>query len=87
MVVLVTRSQDTLMFVLDKAAYITFFVPDARKVVNEVFLDLLRLRRVATKDRVHFLAFAPQLKRRVLDRKARGRVDTHSAGFANVATV
>jgi len=40
-------------------------------VVNEVFLDLLRLRRLAIHDRAHFFAFAAQLTRRVLIDSAR----------------
>jgi RNA polymerase sigma factor (TIGR02999 family) len=40
-------------------------------VVNEVFLDLLRLRRLAIHDREHFFAFAAQLTRRVLIDSAR----------------
>jgi RNA polymerase sigma factor (TIGR02999 family) len=40
-------------------------------VVNEVFLDLLRLRRLALQDRAHFFAFAAQLTRRVLIDSAR----------------
>ena len=40
-------------------------------VVNEVFLDLLRVRRLALNDRAHFFAFAAQLTRRVLIDSAR----------------
>jgi len=40
-------------------------------VVNEVFVDLLRLRRLALKDRAHFFTFAAQLTRRVLIDSAR----------------
>jgi RNA polymerase sigma factor (TIGR02999 family) len=40
-------------------------------VVNEVFVDLLRLRRLSLKDRAHFFAFAAQLTRRVLINSAR----------------
>jgi RNA polymerase sigma factor (TIGR02999 family) len=40
-------------------------------VVNEVFLDLLRVRRLAITDRAHFFAFAAQLTRRVLIDSAR----------------
>jgi RNA polymerase sigma factor (TIGR02999 family) len=43
----------------------------ATAVVNEVFLDLLRLRRIAINDRAHFFAFAAQLTRRVLIDSAR----------------
>jgi RNA polymerase sigma factor (TIGR02999 family) len=35
-------------------------------VVSEVFVDLLRLRRLSLKDRAHFFTFAAQLTRRVL---------------------
>src|SRR5579871_1973498 len=40
-------------------------------MVNEVFLDLLRLRRLAFQDRAHFFAFAARLTRRVLIDAAR----------------
>jgi len=40
-------------------------------VVNEVFLDLLHVRRVSLKDRAHFFTFAAQLTRRVLIDSAR----------------
>ncbi|MGA2132322.1 MAG: ECF-type sigma factor [Bryobacteraceae bacterium] len=40
-------------------------------VVNEVFVDLLRLRRVALHDRAHFYTFAAQLIRRTLIDSAR----------------
>lgn len=40
-------------------------------VVNEVFLDLLRLDRLSLKDRAHFFTFAAQLTRRVLIDSAR----------------
>ena len=40
-------------------------------VVNEVFIDLLRLRRLSLQDRAHFFAFAAQLTRRVLIDSAR----------------
>lgn len=40
-------------------------------VVNEVFLDLLRLERLALEDRAHFFTFAAQLTRRVLIDSAR----------------
>jgi RNA polymerase sigma factor (TIGR02999 family) len=43
----------------------------ATAVVNEVFLDLLRLRKLAMNDRTHFFAFAAQLTRRVLVDSAR----------------
>jgi RNA polymerase sigma factor (TIGR02999 family) len=40
-------------------------------VVNEVFVDMLRVRRLSLKDRAHFFAFAAQLTRRVLIDSAR----------------
>ena len=40
-------------------------------VVNEIFLDLLRLRRLALRDRAHFFAFAALLSRRILIDSAR----------------
>ncbi|HXM45516.1 MAG TPA: ECF-type sigma factor [Bryobacteraceae bacterium] len=40
-------------------------------VANEVFVDLLRVRRLALKDRAHFFTFAAQLTRRVLIDSAR----------------
>ena len=40
-------------------------------VVNEVFVDLLRLRRLAIQDREQFFAFAAQITRRVLIDSAR----------------
>jgi RNA polymerase sigma factor (TIGR02999 family) len=40
-------------------------------VVNEVFVDLLRLRRLAIHDREQFFAFAAQITRRVLIDSAR----------------
>ena len=40
-------------------------------VVNEVFVDLLRLRRLALNDRAHFFTFAAQLIRRILIDSAR----------------
>jgi RNA polymerase sigma factor (TIGR02999 family) len=43
----------------------------ATAVVNEVFVDLLRVRRLALKDRAHFFTFAAQLTRRVLIDSAR----------------
>lgn len=43
----------------------------ATAVVNEVFMDLMRLRRLAINDRAHFFAFAAQLTRRVLIDSAR----------------
>jgi len=43
----------------------------ATAVVNEVFVDLLRLRRLSLRDRAHFFTFAAQLTRRVLIDSAR----------------
>jgi RNA polymerase sigma factor (TIGR02999 family) len=40
-------------------------------VANEVFVDLLRLRRVSLRDRSHFFAFAAKLTRRILVDSAR----------------
>jgi RNA polymerase sigma factor (TIGR02999 family) len=40
-------------------------------IVNEVFLDLLRMHRLALNDRAHFFTFAAQLTRRVLVDSAR----------------
>jgi RNA polymerase sigma factor (TIGR02999 family) len=40
-------------------------------VANEVFVDLLRVRRLAMHDRSHFFAFSAQLTRRVLIDSAR----------------
>ena len=40
-------------------------------VVNEVFVDLLRMRRVAFNDRAHFFTFAAELIRRTLVDSAR----------------
>jgi RNA polymerase sigma factor (TIGR02999 family) len=40
-------------------------------IVNEVFLDLLRVRRLAINDRAHFFTFAARLTRRVLVDSAR----------------
>ncbi len=49
-------------------------------VVNEVFIDLLRVRRVALKDRSHFFAFAARLTRRVLIDAAR-KAKSEKRGF------
>lgn len=40
-------------------------------VVHEVFLDLLRVKRLSLQDRAHFFTFAAQLTRRVLIDSAR----------------
>lgn len=49
-------------------------------VVNEVFLDLLRVRRLSLKDRAHFFAFAARLTRRVLIDSAR-QAKSEKRGF------
>jgi RNA polymerase sigma factor (TIGR02999 family) len=49
-------------------------------VVNEVFLDLLRLRRLSLKDRAHFFTFAARLTRRVLIDSAR-KAKAEKRGF------
>ena len=49
-------------------------------VVNEVFIDLLRVRRLALKDRAHFFAFAARVTRRVLTDCAR-RAKAEKRGF------
>src|SRR3954468_15485030 len=43
----------------------------ATAVANEVFMDLLRLRRVSLRDRSHFFAFAAKMARRILVDSAR----------------
>ena len=54
-------------------------------VVNEVFLDLLRLRRLAIKDRAHFFTFAAQLARRVLvDSARKAKAEKRGAGWTRV---
>ena len=53
-------------------------------VVNEVFLDLLRLRRLAVNDRAHFFAFAAQLTRRVWSIR-RAKPKRRSAAWAGRA--
>lgn len=52
----------------------------ATAVVNEVFIDLLRLRRLSLKDRAHFFTFAAQLTRRVLIDSAR-KAKSEKRGF------
>jgi RNA polymerase sigma factor (TIGR02999 family) len=49
-------------------------------VVNEVFIDLLRVRRLSLKDRAHFFTFAAQLTRRVLIDSAR-KAKSEKRGF------
>jgi RNA polymerase sigma factor (TIGR02999 family) len=54
-------------------------------VVNEVFLDLLRLRRLALTDRTHFFAFAARLARRVLiDAARKCRAEKRGDGWRRV---
>jgi RNA polymerase sigma factor (TIGR02999 family) len=54
-------------------------------VVNEVFMDLLRLRRLALNDRAHFFAFAAQLTRRVLiDSARRAKAEKRGLGWTRV---
>jgi RNA polymerase sigma factor (TIGR02999 family) len=53
-------------------------------VVNEVFVDLLRMRRLALKDRAHFFTFAAQLTRRVLIDSAR-KAKSEKRGWAGSA--
>lgn len=43
----------------------------ATAVANEVFLDLLRLKRVSLRDRSHFFAFAAKIAQRILIDSAR----------------
>ena len=54
-------------------------------VVHEVFLDLLRLRRVGLRDRAHFFAFAAKLARRILIDSARSaRARKRGAGAQRI---
>ncbi len=54
-------------------------------VVNEVFLDLLRMRRVAVNDRAHFFSFAAQLTRRVLvDSARKAKAEKRGVGWTRV---
>lgn len=54
-------------------------------VVNEVFLDLLRMRRLAISDRTHFFAFAAQLTRRVLiDSARKAKAEKRGVGWTRV---
>jgi RNA polymerase sigma factor (TIGR02999 family) len=54
-------------------------------VVNEVFLDLLRLRRLAINDRAHFFAFAAQLIRRVLiDSARKAKAEKRGLGWTRI---
>jgi RNA polymerase sigma factor (TIGR02999 family) len=57
----------------------------ATAVVNEVFLDLLRLRRLAINDRAHFFAFAAQLTRRVLiDSARKAKAEKRGLGWTRI---
>jgi RNA polymerase sigma factor (TIGR02999 family) len=57
----------------------------ATAVVNEVFLDLLRLRRLAINDRAHFFAFAAQLTRRVLiDSARKAKAEKRGVGWTRI---
>jgi RNA polymerase sigma factor (TIGR02999 family) len=57
----------------------------ATAVVNEVFVDLLRLRRLALHDRAHFFAFAAQLTRRVLiDSARRAKSEKRGLGWTRI---
>jgi RNA polymerase sigma factor (TIGR02999 family) len=54
-------------------------------VVNEVFMDLLRLRRLAINDRAHFFAFAAQLTRRVLvDSARKAKSEKRGGGWTRI---
>jgi len=54
-------------------------------VANEVFMDLLRLRRLAIHDRTHFFTFAAQLTRRVLiDSARKAKREKRGAGWTRV---
>jgi RNA polymerase sigma factor (TIGR02999 family) len=54
-------------------------------VVNEVFIDLLRTRRLSLKDRGHFFAFAARLTRRVLiDSARKARSEKRGFGWQRV---
>ena len=54
-------------------------------IVNEVFLDLLRLRRLAITDRTHFFNFAASLTRRVLiDSARRAKTQKRGLGWTRV---
>jgi RNA polymerase sigma factor (TIGR02999 family) len=54
-------------------------------VVHEVFLDLLRLRRLALNDHAHFFAFSAQLTRRVLiDSARKAKAEKRGLGWTRV---
>jgi len=51
-------------------------------VVNEVFIDLLRLRRLSLKNRGHFFAFAARLTRRILiDSARKAKAEKRGSGW------
>jgi len=54
-------------------------------VVNEIFLDLLRVQRVSLRDRSHFFAFAAQIARRILvDSARRAKSGKRGAGWQRI---
>jgi len=54
-------------------------------VVNEVFLDLLRLRKLAITDRTHFFNFAAGLTRRVLiDSARKAKAEKRGMGWTRI---
>ena len=54
-------------------------------VVNEVFVELLRLRRVALHDRAHFFTFAAQLIRRILiDSARKAKTEKRGVGWQRI---
>ncbi len=54
-------------------------------MVNEVFLDLLRVQRVSLRDRTHFFAFAAQIARRVLvDSARKAKAEKRGAGWHRI---
>jgi RNA polymerase sigma factor (TIGR02999 family) len=57
----------------------------ATAIVNEVFLDLLRMRRLALNDRAHFFTFAAQLTRRVLvDSARKAKAEKRGIGWTRI---
>lgn len=57
----------------------------ATAIVNEVFMDLLRVRRLAINDRAHFFSFAAQLTRRVLvDSARKAKAEKRGAGWTRI---
>ena len=54
-------------------------------VVNEIFLDLLRVQRVRLRDRTHFFAFAAQIARRILvDSARKAKSEKRGAGWHRI---